>query len=55
MLLCIYVNIILIINLYDGNFLMILMLMLIVIFESWFGDVDINLIFNILLLILLVV
>ena len=49
MSLCIHDNTTLIINLHDGNFLMILMSMLIATSDSWSGDVDINLTFNILL------
>lgn len=49
MSLCIHDNTILIINLHDGNFLMILMSLLIATSDSVSGDVDINLTFNILL------
>ena len=48
MSLCIHDNTILIVNLHDGNFLMILMSVLIAISDSGSGDVDINLTFNIL-------
>lgn len=47
--LCIHANTILIINLHDGNFLMILMSVLIATSDSQSTDVDINLTFNILL------
>lgn len=49
MSLCIRANTILIINLHDGNFLMILMSMLIATSDSWSVGVDINLTFNIVL------
>ena len=48
MSLCIHDNTILIINLHDGNFLMILMSVLIATSDNVSGDVDINLTFNIL-------
>lgn len=47
--LCIHDNTILIINLHDGNFLMILKSMLIATSDGRSGNVDINLTFNILL------
>lgn len=49
MSLCIHANTILIINLHDGSFLVILMSTLIATSDSWSGDVDINLTFNTLL------
>lgn len=48
MSLCIHADTILIINFHAGNFLIILMSVLSATPDSWSGDVDVNLTFNVL-------